>query len=130
MPSSRAAAHFLIPVREHETSSPSTTTTQPGGWTTVHALWAESPVRVPGQKTVPAGRIAGGRGVTAGTVNHLGGTMGRTTLASLVPARRLRISPASSSAMSRYPAKGKVDRTTRKATIDIAIINLTSGGPP
>jgi hypothetical protein len=29
--------------------------------------------------------------------------------------------------MSRYNAKGKIDRTTYKATIDIAILNLTPG---
>ena len=45
-----------------------------------------------------------------------------------MPARRLRISPrVVKRAMSRYNAKGKVDRTTRKATIDIATLNLTPG---
>ena len=39
-----------------------------------------------------------------------------------MPARWLRISPrVVKRAMSRYNAKGKVDRTTYKATIDIAI---------
>jgi len=72
-------------------------------------------------------------GVTAGAVTDLAGTIGRQVLASLMPARRLRISPrVVKRAMSRYPAKGKVDRTTRKAAIDIDILAapLTPGGEP
>jgi hypothetical protein len=66
--------------------------------------------------------------VTAGPVVDLAGTIGRLVLASLMPARRLRISPrVVKRAMSRYNAKGKIDRTTYKATIDIAILNLTPG---
>jgi hypothetical protein len=39
-----------------------------------------------------------------------------------MPSRRLRVSPrVVKRAMSRYNAKGKVDRTTYKATIDITI---------
>ena len=52
-------------------------------------------------------------------------------LASLMPGRRLRISPrVVKRALSRYNARGKVDRTTYKATIDIAILtgNLTPRG--
>lgn len=65
-------------------------------------------------------------GVTAGPVTDLAGTIGRTVLARPMPARRLRISPrVVKRAMSRYNARGKVDRTTCKATIDIAILNLT-----
>ena len=65
-------------------------------------------------------------GVTAGPVTDLAGEIGRLVLASLMPARRLRISPrVVKRAMSRYNARGKVDRTTRKATIDITIHNLT-----
>jgi hypothetical protein len=65
-------------------------------------------------------------GVFAGTVTDLAGNIGRQVLAALMPARRLRISPrVVKRAMSRYNAKGKVDRTTYKATIDIAILNLT-----
>jgi hypothetical protein len=67
-------------------------------------------------------------GVLAGAAVDLAGTIGRLVLASLMPARRLRISPrVVKRAMSRYNAKGKVDRTTYKATIDIAILNLTPG---
>ena len=59
-------------------------------------------------------------GVIAGTVIDLAGTIGRHVLASLMPSRRLRISPrAVKRAMSKYNAKGKVDRTTHKATIAI-----------
>jgi len=62
-------------------------------------------------------------GVIAGTVIDLAGKIGRLVLAALMPARRLRISPrVVKRAMSRYNARGKVDRTTYKATIDIAII--------
>jgi hypothetical protein len=62
-------------------------------------------------------------GVLAGAAVDLAGTIGRLVLASLMPARRLRISPrVVKRAMSRYNARGKVDRTTYKATIDIAIL--------
>jgi Insertion element 4 transposase N-terminal/Transposase DDE domain len=57
------------------------------------------------------------------TFTDLAGTIGRLVLASLMPARRLRVTPrVVKRAMSRYNAKGKVDRTTRKATIAIAIL--------
>jgi hypothetical protein len=62
-------------------------------------------------------------GVTAGPVADLAGTIGRHVLASLMPPRRLRTSPrVVKRAISKYNARGKTDRTTRKATIDIAII--------
>jgi hypothetical protein len=62
-------------------------------------------------------------GVTVGPVIDLAGAIGRLVLASLMPARRLRVSPrVVKRAMSRYNARGKVDRTTYKATIDIAIL--------
>ena len=54
-------------------------------------------------------------------------------LARLMPDRRLRISPrVVKRAMSRYNAKGKIDRTTYKATIDIAVLvsDLTPDGEP
>jgi hypothetical protein len=61
-------------------------------------------------------------GVTPGPVTDLAGTTGRAVLASLMPARRPRISPrAVKRAMARYNAKGTVDRTTYQATIDIAV---------
>jgi hypothetical protein len=67
-------------------------------------------------------------GITAGAVTDLAGKIGRPVLASLMPARRLRISPrVVKRATSRYNAKGKLDRTTYKTTIDIAILNLTPG---
>ena len=72
-------------------------------------------------------------GVLAGPAVDLAGTIGRRVLASLMPRRRLRVSPrAVKRAMSRYNAKGKVDRTTRKATITIAILAapLTTGDEP
>jgi hypothetical protein len=66
-------------------------------------------------------------GVIAGNAVDLAGTIGRLTLAALMPARRLRISPRIvKRALSRYNARGKIDRTTYKATIDIAILNTHS----
>jgi len=67
-------------------------------------------------------------GVIAGPRIDLAGRIGRHVLASLMPGRRLRISPrVVKRALSRYNARGKIDRTTYKATIDIAILtgNLT-----
>ena len=62
-------------------------------------------------------------GVIAGTVIDLAGRIGRLVLASLMPARRLRISPrVVKRAISKYNARGKLDRATYKATIDIAIL--------
>jgi hypothetical protein len=72
-------------------------------------------------------------GVLPGIVTDLAGEIGRIVLASLMPGRRLRISPrVVKRAMSRYNARGKVDRTTRKATIAIAILGipLTGGDEP
>lgn len=72
-------------------------------------------------------------GVTPGPVTDLAGMIGRAVLASLMPARRLRVSPrVVKRAMSRYNARGNVDRTTYKATINIAIlaVPLPSGGEP
>ena len=72
-------------------------------------------------------------GVLAGPAVDLAGTIGRRVLASLMPGRRLRVSPrAVKRAMSRYNARGKVERTTRKATIAIAILGvpLTPGDEP
>ena len=51
-----------------------------------------------------------------GPATDLAGKIGRLVLASLMPGRRLRTSPrVVKRAMSRYNAKGKVDRATRKA---------------
>jgi hypothetical protein len=62
-------------------------------------------------------------GVIAGTSIDLAGRIGRLALASLMPARRLRISPrVVKRAISKYNARGKLDRATYKATIDIAIL--------
>ena len=72
-------------------------------------------------------------GVLAGPATDLAGKIGRLVLTSLMPSRRLRISPrVVKRALSRYNARGKVDRTTYKATIDIAILTvpLTSRDEP
>jgi hypothetical protein len=72
-------------------------------------------------------------GVIAGTSIDLAGQIGRLVLAALMPARRLRVSPrVVKRAISKYNARGKVDRATYKATIDIAILtaDLTSHDEP
>jgi Insertion element 4 transposase N-terminal/Transposase DDE domain len=72
-------------------------------------------------------------GVIAGASIDLAGRIGRLVLASLMPPRRLRISPrVVKRAISKYNARGKVDRATYKATIDIAILttDLTSDDGP
>jgi hypothetical protein len=72
-------------------------------------------------------------GVTAGTVTDLAGNIGRLVLASLMPGRRMRTSPrVVKRAISKYNARGKIDRTSYKAAIAIDIITtpLTpSDGP-
>lgn len=67
-------------------------------------------------------------GVIAGTVIDLVGTIGRRVLADLMPDRRIRTRPrVVKRAISKYNAKGTVDRTSYKATISIDI--LTAPGP-
>lgn len=67
--------------------------------------------------------ILAAAGVIAGAAVDLAGRIGRAVLVGLMPSRRLRISPrVVKRAMSRYNAKGRVDRTTYKATLDIAIL--------
>jgi Transposase DDE domain len=62
-------------------------------------------------------------GVIAGTITNLAGRIGRTVLASLIPSRRLRVSPrVVKRTMSKHNAKGKVERATYKATIAITIL--------
>ena len=62
--------------------------------------------------------------VLAGETIDLAGTIGRRILASLLPARRLRVSPrAVKRPLSRYAYKSlRVDRRTYKATISIDIL--------
>jgi hypothetical protein len=68
-------------------------------------------------------------GVIAGTATDLAGAIGRAVLASPMPSRRLRTSPrVVKRAISKYNARGKIDRTTYKATIAIEI--LTTGQEP
>ena len=68
-------------------------------------------------------------GVIAGTVIDLAGTIGRHVLASLLPQRRLRVSPRIvKRAISKYQARGpRIDRTSYKATTSIEI--LAAAGP-
>jgi Transposase DDE domain len=78
------------------------------------------------QVTLAAGVIAGAR-------VDLAGRIGRLVLASLMPSRRLRISPrVVKRAISKYNARGKIDRKTYQATIDIAILAapLTTDSDP
>ena len=72
-------------------------------------------------------------GVLAGTTVDLAGAIGRHVLAGLLPARRARTSPrVVKRAISKYNARGKTDRTTRNATIGIALLTapLTAGNSP
>jgi hypothetical protein len=72
-------------------------------------------------------------GVIAGTAVDLAGRIGRLVLASLMPSRRPRVSPrVVKRAISKYNARGKIDRTTYKATIAIAILTdpLTPSDEP
>jgi hypothetical protein len=68
-------------------------------------------------------------GVIAGTIIDLIGDIGRRVLASLLPERRLRVSPRIvKRALSRYPARGpQITRRSYKATLSINI--LTAPGP-
>jgi hypothetical protein len=62
-------------------------------------------------------------GITAGAAIDLAGTIGRLVLASPMPARRPRTSPrVVKRAISKYNARGKIDRATRNATINITIL--------
>jgi hypothetical protein len=63
-------------------------------------------------------------GVIAGTIIDLIGDIGRRVLASLLPERRLRVSPRIvKRALSRYPAKGpQITRRSYKATLSINIL--------
>ena len=62
-------------------------------------------------------------GATQGPHVDLAGTIGRAVLASLMPARRARTSPrAVKRAISKYNARGKTDRTTRQATIEVTLL--------
>ena len=62
-------------------------------------------------------------GVVADTVIDLVGTIGRLVLDNLLPDRRMRTSPrVVKRAISKYNARGTVDRTSYKATISIDIL--------
>ena len=71
--------------------------------------------------------------MTAAATAGIAGGIGERVLASLMPARRLRTSPrVVKRAISKYNARGKVDRATYKATIDIAVLTAdlpTDDGP-
>jgi hypothetical protein len=67
-------------------------------------------------------------GVIADTVIDLVGTIGRRVLADLMPDRRIRTRPrVVKRAISKYNARGTIDRTSYKATISIDI--LTAPAP-
>jgi hypothetical protein len=72
-------------------------------------------------------------GVIPGTTVDLAGKIGRLVLANLMPSRRLRISPRIvKRAISKYNARGTIDRATYKATIAIDILSppLTANQQP
>jgi hypothetical protein len=63
-------------------------------------------------------------GVIADTVIDLAGKIGRLVLANLMPDRRLRVNPRKvKRAISKYNAKGLVDRRTYTATLNINILD-------
>jgi Insertion element 4 transposase N-terminal/Transposase DDE domain len=68
-------------------------------------------------------------GITDAPAADLAGTIGRRALAALLPGRRPRTSPrVVKRAISKYNARGTIDRTTRKAATDITITApLTAG---
>ncbi|MFW6720471.1 hypothetical protein ACHZ98_09885 [Streptomyces sp. MAR4 CNY-716] len=67
-------------------------------------------------------------GIFNNAVVDLAGTIGRRVLADPVPDRRLRTRPrVTKRAISRYQARGTVDRTSYKATISI---NIPTTHPP
>ncbi len=62
-------------------------------------------------------------GVVSGAVIDLVGVIGRRVLADLLPGRRVRVRPrVVKRAISKYNAKGVVDRTSYKATISIDVL--------
>jgi hypothetical protein len=66
-------------------------------------------------------------GIIADTVIDLVGVIGRLVLANLLPDRRVRTSPRIvKRAISKHQARGIVDRTSYKATINIDILNPPS----
>ena len=72
-------------------------------------------------------------GVITGPTVDLAGNIGRLVLTSLMPARRPRTSPrVVKRAISKYNARGQVDRTARNAAITITILAapLTTGHGP
>jgi hypothetical protein len=65
-------------------------------------------------------------GIFSDAIVDLAGTIGRRVLAALMPDRRIRTRPrVVKRAISRYNARGTVDRTTYKATISIDILTPT-----
>ncbi|MFE5114316.1 IS4 family transposase [Streptomyces sp. NPDC056663] len=74
-------------------------------------------------------QIVQAQGVIADTVIDLVGAIGHAVLGTLMPARRIRLSPrAAKRPLSRYAYKSiKVDRHTYKATISIDILTSDSG---
>jgi hypothetical protein len=61
-------------------------------------------------------------GVITGTTVDLVGRIGERVVAQLMPARRLRTSPrVVKRAISKYNARGNIDRATRKATVNVEI---------
>ena len=69
-------------------------------------------------------QITQAAGVIAGTITDLAGTIGRHTLAGLLPARRQRASPRIvKRAISKYQARGPtIDRASYNATVGIDIL--------
>jgi len=74
-------------------------------------------------------------GVIADTVIDLVGAIGRLVLANPLPNRRLRVNPRTvKRAISKYNARGQVNRTSYQATISLAVLvppeSLTTAAGP
>ena len=95
--------------------------------TLYHQRWEIETAYLELKSAIPGGRVL--RAVIADTVIDLAGTIGRHVLASLLPERRLRVSPCIvKRAISKYQARGpRIDRTSYKATTSIEI--LAAAGP-
>jgi hypothetical protein len=80
-------------------------------------------------------QVTSAAGIIAADPADLAGTIGRQALATLLPARRSRVTPRTvKRAISKYQARATTDRTSGKATLSTQILsqpqNLTTGTSP
>jgi hypothetical protein len=76
-------------------------------------------------------QLTAAAGVITADPADLAGTIGRQALAALLPSRRLRASPrVVKRAISKYQARGTIDRTSYKAALTINILNQPASTDP